>query len=273
MSEDSMMAQPAGDAKMTQMIQDILDGTLGTTTPPPAAAPAPAAAAAVTDFQSLAGMPAAEPPVSIAPTRPQVLVGQPPAPAAAEPAPAIPEGLPGIPADVMARPAAPGAADANDLKDAPPSVQNDARAAATWKTIKQAARAAEAKAVALEAEKKQLSDALELAKVEKVPDITELADMKKQLDDAEAKLSQVSLEHSRAFRSRYDDQILSKKSAMASILTRVGQSDADAKALAEKLASPSTTVDDVQELLGGLPQVVQATLGQSAFDVQSIQQR
>ena len=217
--------------------------------------------------------PAPNPDPAPAPVTEPVVTGTPaPAPA---PAPAVlpPAGseILGVPEDV--RPTSTPAPADEPHPDDPPELADNPKARSAWTVLKQGLKAAEAKARQYDNEKKLLAQQLEQAKAQKPPDMTELAALKDQVQEYENKLSQVALEQSRAFKDRYDNQIAQKQSWAAAVLMKLNKPEAEAKLLAERLANPENTAEDIQSMLGSELPVVQATLSQYAWDTMAIKQQ
>jgi len=151
-------------------------------------------------------------------------------------------------------------------------VSSNPKARSAWAIIKKELKESKELLEREAAERKRLSEELKVAKAQKPPDMTELAALKTQVEDYEAQLARVSLEHSRAFKARYDEPLKTKKNWAATVLEKNVKLDKEAAVkLAEQLSNPNNTTDDIQNLLGEFPPVVQSTLATYAFDAIDLQ--
>jgi len=220
-----------GTAALHNKFMEVFDDVVGDGTAEPAPAPAPAPEAPAEP-----AAPAAEP----APADPGVTP---------EVTPEADDYQSAIPSDVMAPPAAEPDAD----PEPPASVAKDAKANEAWKSIRADLKKAKEDARNAQAE-------IERLRAQPQPEVSEVLQYKKQIEEYEAKLGQHDLASTKAFQQRYDAPMTSLINKGVHLLVRSGKDADEAKVLVRKLLDPNTSMEQSQELLADQPFALQGAI-------------
>lgn len=131
----------------------------------------------------------------------------------------------------------------------PPEVGKNPQANHAWETLRKEAKRA-----------KELEAELLTLKQTKRPELEELAALKTQVQEYEAKIGQIDLRESKQFKTSYDDRLRGMFERGVHLATRAGVEPAQAVQLMQNLVEDGKTVDDVQAALSELPLPVQGSL-------------
>lgn len=211
------------------------------------------------------GLPATQPPGTLASAARMAVINAQPAPVQNDESENDPMSAP--PADVFPRP--------NDTivpttegigEDAPPEVHTDPKAFNKWATNKR-----EIKTLRQQLElKEQLIAEKERALAEaksKPGELEELAATRQKLAAAEDKLGQVDITQSHAFQERYVTPLQRTYGQMQSLIQRSGQTPEQAQVLAQQIVQTNGDISKVQDLIAELPVAVQGAIVQNADSI------
>jgi len=208
----------------------------------------------------------AEPPAKSA-TAPEIIEEAPPPPSEVpgkEEIIGLPKDVFSPPADVLkvkeVTPEPPPEADEGE----PAETKTDPKARSAWTNIKRENKD-------LKSEVKELKVQLESKASEEPPEKLQVVELQQQIDQYEEKLGQLDVAQSRSFKSRYDQPISEQITKGLQLLVRAGQEEGDARALLSQVLKPGLAIQGMQELMDGLPTVVQGAITNIAMEVQDTQ--
>lgn len=113
----------------------------------------------------------------------------------------------------------------------------------------------------------------EAAPKEKAPDVEEFATLKRQLEEAEAKIGRLDLSQSRAFKAQFDSRIESEFNKGVAMLVRSGVPKEEAVSKMRDLARPGVSYDEIQEKLSEQPIALQGALYSLVTDLSAIHEQ